>query len=141
MRDVTPLEMASLLELGQDDHHRVCFAPHPSISLIRASYPVDTIWRAVLEQDDAALGAVDLGDAPVWLLIERLPAGIAVRRWSEPEWCCTVELCAGRALHTLIDLSSTIDVPAILAEHLAAGRFIAFGLAEPATPPASESLP
>ena len=139
--DATPLEVASLLDIGADDHHRVCFVPHPSLSLIRSSYPVDAIWRAVLEQDDAALGAVDLGDAPVWLLIERLPAGIAVRRWSEPEWRCTAELCAGRALHTVTDLASEIDVPAILAEHLAAGRFIAFGLAEPAAPPASESLP
>ena len=137
--DATALEMASLLELGQGDHNRVCFVPHPSVSLIRASYPVDTIWRAVLEQDDAALGVIDLGDAPVWLLVQRLPAGVDIGRWSEPAWRCTAELCAGRALHAVIDLAPAIDVSVLLAEHLAAGRFIAFGLAEPAAPPTSES--
>lgn len=138
--DAAPLDVAALCAVGEGDHDRVRFVPHPSVSLMRASYPVDTILHTVLEQDDAALGAIDLGDAPVWLLIQRLPTGIDVRRLSEPAWRFTSALCAGRAIQEAIDLASDIDVSTLLAEHLAAGRFIAFSLADRAAPHASESL-
>jgi len=129
--DATPLDVAALGEVGQDDHHRIRFVSHPSISLIQASYPADSIWRAVLEQDDAALGAINLDDAPVRLLVQRLLTGIDVRRLSEAGWRCTAALCAGQPLQEAIDLASDSDVSALLAEHLAAGRFIAFGIMEP----------
>jgi len=129
--DAAPLDVAALRAVGETDHDRVGFVPHPSLSLVMASYPVDTIWRAVLEQDDAALGAIDLGDAPLWLLIQRLPTGIDVRRLSELAWRCTTALCAGRPLQEALALASAIDVSTLLAEHLTAGRFIAFSIAEP----------
>lgn len=140
--DATPLDLAALGAVGEGDHGRVRFMPHPSVSLLQASYPVDAIWRAVLEQNDAALGAIDLGDAPVWLLIQRLPTGIDVRRLSEPAWRCTSALCAGRPLEEAVELASRIDVSALLAEHLTGGRFIAFNITEPITAAqASASVP
>jgi hypothetical protein len=133
--DATPLDVAALCAVGEGDHDRVRFVPHPSLSLVRASYPADTIWRAVLEQDDATLGAIDLGGAPVWLLIQRLLTGIDVKRLSEPAWRCTSALCAGQPLSEAVDLASAgVDVSALLAEHLAAGRFVAFNILEPAAP-------
>jgi len=129
--DATPLDLAALGAVGEGDHGRVRFVPHPSVSLLQASYPVDAIWRAVLEQNDAALGAIDLGDTPVWLLIQRLPTGIDVRRLSEPAWRCTSALCAGQPLEEAVEPASGIDVSALLAEHLTAGRFIAFNIKEP----------
>jgi hypothetical protein len=140
--DATPLDVAALREVGQGDHDRVRFMPHPSVSLIRASYPADTIWRAVLEQDDAALGAIDLGDAPVRLLIQRLPTGVDVRRLNEPAWRCTSALCAGQRLRQVVDLASAADISTLLAEHLAAGTFIEFGFVQSlAAANPSESLP
>lgn len=132
--DATPLEVAALCAVGEGNNDRVRFTPHPSLSLVRASYPVDTVWRAVLEQDDAALGDIDLGDAPVWLLIERLPSGIDVTRLSERAWRFTSALHAGQPLNEAIDLASGVDVSALLAEHLTAGRFIGFNILEPVTP-------
>jgi hypothetical protein len=89
-----------------------------------------TIWRAVLAQDEPALRAIDLTDAPVWLLVQRVATGIHVQRLSEPAWRFVEALCAGRGLHAAVDVASGIDVPTLLGEHLAAGRFIAFSVTE-----------
>jgi hypothetical protein len=129
--DATPLELMNLRAVDEGEHRRVCFVPHPSVSLIRADYPADTIWRAVLDRDDADLHAVDLHDAPVWLLIERSSTRINVTRLSEAAWEFTSALCGGQPLEHAIDLASGIDIPKLLAEHFAKGRFITFSVAEP----------
>ena len=72
-----------------------------------------------------------LRDAPLWLLIQRLPVGIDVRRLNEAAWRCTSALCAGRPLEEAIEDASAIDVSMLLAKHLATGTFVAFSLAEP----------
>jgi hypothetical protein len=124
----TPLELLKLRSVDEDQHRHVCFVSHPSVSLIRADYPADAIWRAVLEGNDVALETIDLDDAPVWLLIERISTGINVTRLSESTWEFTLALCDGQPLGAAIDLASTIDISTLLAEHLAAGRFIAFSI-------------
>ena len=140
--DATPLDVAALREVVEGDHDRVRFLPHPSVHLIEVSFPADTIWRAVLERDDAALGAIELGDAPVWLLVQRLPTGVDARRLSEAAWHCTSALCAGQPLRQVVDLASAADISTLLAEHLAAGTFIEFGFAQSlAAASPSESLP
>jgi len=128
--DARPLDAVALLGVQQEDHPRVRFVPHPSFGLVRAGYPADTIWRAVLAQDDTALGAIDLGDAPVWLLVQRLATGIDVKRLSEPAWRFTEALCEGRSLHSAVEIVPDIDASAVLAEHLAAGRFVAFAFTD-----------
>lgn len=139
--DSTPLDFAALCAVGEDDHERVRFVPHPSLSLVRAGCAADTIWRAVLEQDDATLGAIDFGDAPVWLLIQRLSTGVDVKRVSEPEWRFASALCTGQPLHEAVDRAADVDVTAALAEHLAARRFVAFSILGPAAPaPSLESF-
>jgi hypothetical protein len=127
--DATPLDAAALLVV-HDDHDRVRFVPHPSVGLVRANYPADAIWRAVLAQDDAALGAIDLNDAPVWLLVQRLATGIDVKRLSQPAWRFTEALCEGRSLLAAVDVASGINVSTLLGEHLVAGRFIGFSVME-----------
>jgi len=129
-RDAQRLELELLADVEPIDHGRVCFVPDPSVSLLRASYPADIIWRAVLAQDDAMLSAIDLTEVPVWLMVQRLKTGIDVIRLSEPAWHFAAELCAGRALQDAIDAVPTIDAPALLAEHLAAGRFIGFSVTD-----------
>ena len=104
--------------------------PHPSVGLIRTEYPVDVVWRAVLEQDDAALAAIDLAAGPVWLLVERLESGIDVRRMGQSAWHFTAALCAGRPLHAALEEARNGAAHTVLAEDLAAGRFIGFSLAD-----------
>src|SRR5262249_19748932 len=62
--DVQPLDPMQLAALAQNDHDRVRFVSHPSVSLVHADHPVDAIWRAVLAQDDTALAAIDLAGGP-----------------------------------------------------------------------------
>src|SRR5439155_20054249 len=74
--DAEPLDVTRLAALEQNDHDRVRFVPHPSVSLVSANYPVDAIWRAVLAQDDSALAAIDLAAGGCLLLVERLATGV-----------------------------------------------------------------
>lgn len=139
--DVEPLDVAQLTGLRQTDHDRVRFVTHPSVSLLRVDHPVDAIWRAVLAQDDAALAAIDLAAGPVWLMVQRLAAGVDVTCIDERAWRFAAELCAGQPLGAALDAAVGIDAPALLAEHISAGRFIGFSLADAvAHLPADQSL-
>ena len=127
--DVESLDPARLAEIAQTDHDRVRFVPHPSVSLVKADHPADTIWRAVLARDDAALAAIDLAQGPIWLLVQRLATGVDVTRIDETSWSFAAALFAGQGLGTVLDRAEGVDAPALLAQHMAAGRLVAFSLA------------
>ncbi len=129
-QDAEPLDIARLAALTEEEQARVRFAPHPGLGLVRADYPADAIWRAVLNQDDAALASIDLASGPVWLLVHRAEAGVDVSRLSEGAWCFTAALLAGHPLHRALEEACCTDAHAVLAEHLSAGRFAGFSLAE-----------
>lgn len=132
-RDAEPLDTRRLVALAEAERARVSFALHPSVSLLRMDHPADLIWYAALEEDDSALSAIDPCAGPVWLLTERLPTGVEVRRMSESAWRFTFALCAGRPLAAAIDEAPDFDASALLADHLAAGLFIDFSLSETTT--------
>ena len=80
------------------------------------------------------MAAIDLADGPVWLLIERDAGQAQVHRLHEAPWVLTERLMAGVSLQAAIEASlasvadtgvSPATVQAALADHLAAGRFIA----------------
>jgi hypothetical protein len=124
--DAAPLDTARLAQA--DDPAQVRFSPHPSASLVRSDYPADAIWRAVLDEDDAALAAIDLSGGPAWLLVHRKDDRIEVERLEEDGWRFTAALFAGRPLHRALDEAPCADAQALLAAHLAAGRFSEFSL-------------
>jgi hypothetical protein len=132
--DVAPLAPAELASVAEGDQARVCFEPHSAVSLVSSKYPVDTIWRAVLARDDAALAAIDLSSGKVWLLVERNANAIEVMRLDEPRWQFAEALFAGRPLLVALESIASAQAPRWLAEHLAAGHFGGFSLsgAEPA---------
>lgn len=130
-QDAEPLDIARLAALTEDEQARVRFAPHPSVGLVRADHPADTIWRAVLDENDAALASIDLASGPVWLLVHRAETGVDVSRSSESAWCFTAALVAGQPLHRALGEARCTDAQALLAEHLAAGRFVEFSIADP----------
>jgi hypothetical protein len=129
--DVEPLDLARLAALSPEDQGRVRFVPHPSVRLLYADYPVDTIWRGVLNGDHAALAGVDLDAGPVRLLVERSAAGVEVSRLYEPAWSFAAELYDGRLVEAAFAGAAATSADALLAEHLAAGRFVDFCLAPP----------
>jgi Putative DNA-binding domain len=124
--DAAGLDLARLAALDQSALSRLSFTAHPALSLLRLEFPADAIWRAVLEQNDAAMAAIDLLSGPVHLLIERDTAGVQVRALSAAAWDFTARLSAGRPLYAVLADGSEGDVDAWLAEHLALGRFIDF---------------
>ena len=129
-QDAEPLDIARLAALTEDEQARVRFAPHPSTNLVCAEHPADAIWRAVLDEDDAALASIDLAGGPVWLLVHSAETGVDVSRLSEGAWRLTAALFAGCPLHRALDEARCADAQAVLAEHLAAGRFAGFSRAE-----------
>jgi len=129
--DVAPLDLAALAALAAADAAlvaRLSFVPHPAISVLRLAAPADAIWRAVLDQDQAAMAALDPAAGPVWLLIERNAQGVQVRRMAPAAWQLTQRLCSGEPFQAALDESrsgahSDQELNAVLADHLASGRF------------------
>ncbi len=126
--DTGPLDARRLAALTEAERARVRFVLHPSVSLVRANHPADLIWHAVLEKDDASLSAIDPHAGPAWLLVQRLPTGVEVRRMSESAWRFTSALCTAQSLAAALDEARDFDASALLADHLAAGRFANFSL-------------
>ncbi len=124
--DAAPLDLARLAQA--DDPAQVRFSPHPSASLVRSAFPADSIWRAVLDEDDATLAAIDLSSGAAWLVVHRVDDSVEVERLDEDAWRFTEALFAGRPLHRALDEAPCADAQALLAVHLAAGRFADFSL-------------
>jgi hypothetical protein len=129
--DATPLDPNRLGAVEPAMRERIRFVGDPSITLLRTDHPADAIWRAVLADDDVALAAIDVADGPAPLLVQRLATGIEVARLDEPVWRITVALLAGQPLGVALLSADPCTAASVLAEHLAAGRFIDFDLAEP----------
>jgi hypothetical protein len=129
--DAPRLDLARLAALEQAAVSRLRFAVHPAVSVLRLEFPADAIWRAVLEQDDAAMAALDLAAGPVHLLVERDADAVQVRRLNAARWQFASRLCAGDPLYTMVEHAPDADLSAWLAEHLASGRIIDFQLQPP----------
>ena len=121
--DAPPLEVARLAQLNEAELAQLCFEPHPAAKLLRCEFPADAIWHAVTQRDDSAMGAIDLADGPVWLLVHRTGSGIDVVRLSEGQWRCTAALFSRRPLHAALEEATCSDAHALLAAHLARGCF------------------
>jgi hypothetical protein len=134
--DVEALDLSRLSVLDPADHSRIAFVPHPSVGLVRADHPIDAVWRAVLEQDDKAMTRIDLSSGPVRLLVQRAKSGIEV---SEPAWRFASALFASEPLQAATDAAPDVDASILLADHLAAQRFVDFTLVDsPGAADASE---
>lgn len=127
------MDLAGLGAIETEDQGRICFAPDPSVRLLRLDYPADIIWRAVLDSDDDALGKIDLGCGPRHLFVERRSTGVEVECLDERAWGFLARLCAGLPIEAALVDGGDFDGATALAEHLAFGRFVAFSLAQPST--------
>jgi hypothetical protein len=124
--DTKSLEHSQLLDIEPPYQGRVCFTPHPSVSLVPSPYPVDAIWRAVLARDDVALAAIKLSSGAVRLLVERRAGEIEVTRLDERRWKFAEALFAGDSLSTALTVADNPDAAVWLAAHLAAGHLSGF---------------
>jgi hypothetical protein len=132
--DPPALRPDALIDLGDSEYGRVRFTPHPSVRLLSVRYPADAIWRAVLNGDEAALGAIAMKSEQRWLIVQRQAAGIAVVRLDEDEANWTNLLFSGAALDEIMLDEESARFAALLADHLAGGRFAGFALDHDVTP-------
>ena len=124
--DAPRLDPRALSELPPQALASIIFIGHPSLAALRLAYPADRIWRAVLEQDEAAMRAIDLASGPVYVLVERdLEEQVHVRPLPPPAWHLTQRLLAGEPLFQALS-TGTESAQMTLAEHLTAGRFIGY---------------
>jgi hypothetical protein len=119
--DFTPLDAKRLLDLPQDAD--TIFVPGPSVTALRLTLPADAIWRAVIGENDDALGAIDLFAGPVFLIVGRSGDAVSVDRMDERDWRFAADLCAGVPLSRAIE-SANADMSAVLAALLAAGHLV-----------------
>lgn len=133
--DAEPLSVASLGSVDTADYAQICFTPHPSVSLIHTIFPADVIWSAVLEDNDAALAAMDLAAGPAWLIVQRGPSSVDIERLDEALWRFVSALCAGCPLGTALGEHPGIDATAALTDLLTLQRFAGFSLASCSDPP------
>lgn len=127
--DVEPLDANRLATVASNLHERIRFVIDPSVSLLRVDHPADTIWRAVLAGDDDALAAIDLAEGPVHVLVQRLATGVEAVPIDEPAFRITTALLAGQPLGEALASDDPAAAAAVLADHLAAGRFVGFEIA------------
>lgn len=122
--DAKPLDAQAFAAAAIYPPERLALMLHPSIALLSADYPADAIWRAVLGEDDDALGRLDASASMLWLLVERTAHGVEVTRLEESEWRFLSALREGHSLAEAISRAERCaNLPAALAAHIAAGRF------------------
>jgi hypothetical protein len=139
--DAEALDPNRLAAIDSELHERIRFVVEPSVSVLAVDYPADAIWRAVLAQDDAGLAAVDLADGPVRLLIQRLASGIEVVRIDAAAFGVTTALIQGQMLGGGLAVADASAAAAVLADHLAAGRFVEFEIVQDSTAvPSTETI-
>lgn len=118
-----PLDLARLAALSEAQLAQAHLVPRPEVRLVRSEFPVDAIWRAVLEGDDRAMAAIDLADGPVWLRVLRTDSGPEVVRLRENEWRLLDGLFSGQPLHAALAEAGGEQTHALLAAQLANGYF------------------
>jgi hypothetical protein len=119
LADVARLEWAVNVALHAEDAPVLDAA---KLACLSGDADPSFVWRAVIDDNDTALAAIDLAQGPAFLVVGRGSDGLAVGRLSEDEWRFAQNLFAGVPLARALATVST-DMSTSLAAHLAAGRF------------------
>ena len=127
--DAGSMSAARLSALSGLGHEHVRLVPHPSLRFLSATFPVELLWRAVLDDDDAALESFDFGAGQRWFLISRTKAHVEVVALSEVDWRFAKALAEGASLEQALNDTKPDDPAALLGAHFASGRFTDFTIA------------
>ncbi len=131
--DSEALDPVALAAIETEDHPRIVFVPQPALTFLKVSFPVDSIWQAVLTEDDNALDEIAFGEGPFFLCVERLASGIAVTRQDRVAWEFAKALVAGTTLGEAASTLAPETLTALMAEHFARGRFHDFRIEQSST--------
>lgn len=121
--DAPMLDPVSLTRFRPEELEALRLSPHPSLRIVTLTTPADAIWRAIDGGNEDALAAIRIEGPPFALVMHRGAEGIMFRRLSEPEHRLTAALAAGAPIGAAFAAVPEVDATALLAEHLATGRF------------------
>jgi hypothetical protein len=121
--DAPGLNLAELAAVPAESMAQLRFIPQPALSVLCLATPADEIWSAVLAQNEVAMRALDVRSIPVWLLVERGPGGVQIRRLDPVRGQFLRLLCAGESLQVALESAGDEPLNDTLAEQLAGGRF------------------
>jgi hypothetical protein len=130
--DAPVVEPGALAGVGEDDQGLVRFRPHPAVRLVRLAYDADIIRQAVMRHDEDSFAGFTPDPAPFTMIVHRTGLDVLMRRLNAADTATTEALFAGRCLAEILTPEGMDGQVAILAEHLAAGRFTAFEVAREA---------
>ncbi|KVZ20136.1 hypothetical protein WL13_07995 [Burkholderia ubonensis] len=119
--DAPVRDVARLASLDDRTLGTLRLLPHPAVRLVHSDFPVDKIWRAVLEQDTLAMPAIRLDDEPVHLLVQRVTEGVDVIRLGRGEYRIATALFAGEPMRDALSRAAHADGYALVAMLLARG--------------------
>ena len=129
--DEKPLDAKDVSAAARIAPARLVFTAHPSLLLLETAFPADAIWRAVLVEDDDVLATLSLNGGPFFLLVSRDAEGVQVSRNSKGAHAFLSALLAGRNFAAAFDVAPSHELPPLLAECFAKGRFTAFREIDP----------
>lgn len=123
--DVPAPDSEQFTAAAKIDPARLILNPHPSLALLELQFPADTIWRAVLHEDEAALAAITLELSPRFLAITR-DEDVVVERLPQSAWHFLTLLCSGKTFAESFDAAPAQEISSLLAQYFTRGRFIGF---------------
>lgn len=126
--DAPVLDAGVLAALDPSAQGRVRFQPHPSTRLLRLAYDADLIQKAVTAKNEAAMRGMTPKPDPFWLIVHRLGNEVVMRRMNDLEAETTRALLDGMPLAEILAPETMDAQVAVLAEHLATGRFAGHAL-------------
>jgi len=130
--DAPSLAAEALTALGDVDQGRIRFRAHPSVRLVRLAYDADVIRQAVVRRDEESFKGFTPDPQPFWVLAHRAGLEVVMRRINEADAAVSEAMFAGRQLQDIFTPEGMEAQVAVLADHLANGRFTSFEVAPPA---------
>jgi hypothetical protein len=128
--DTPVVEAQTLAALPAETVLARAFRLHPSVTLLRSSWPLERIWRA--NQPDADPDAtVDLGVGATWLQVWRPEDDVLFRALTPAGFALREALTSGGTLagaaQAALDVGPTTDVVALVREALATRILVVAG--------------
>lgn len=128
--DALALDLATLADVPSDRADDICFTAHPSLRLVRSSFPALTIWR--MNIGDGIAGPVDLAAGGEDALMLRAEAEVEVRAIPPGAAELLAALASGRPLGqaaaAAMEVCPSFHLVGDLTALLDAGLFIDFHL-------------
>ena len=124
--DAPVLAPSALQAVDPQDHPHLRLQAHPSVTVLAISHAADRIADAVLGGDEIAMARIDVGSAPVYIVVHRGDDGVQAEHIDREACEFLSRLFAGvLALGRLLDGASG-QAPHWIADQLIKGRLQAF---------------